>query len=404
MRPNYTGFPLAGIYFNAMLSKGHTKGSADYYARQVKKVERFMAENGLETYTAQTGASFLSWWIKEQNPSEDLQSKVSVVIQRLNQMVAGEDITFTKPRKVTASLSGCIRDGIESYCQFQTEHYGLKDSTLKYHIRTLEQFFQKSGVEDFSDITLQLIENGFQQSTNRRAYKTVIRKFMFFLYQKGYIPTDFSEHIPRILPNVPNNHPLPSVYSDAEIARILNAIDRSTMKGCRDFAILTLAARLGLRASDIYEMTLGAVDFHHNEIRIVQKKTSVPLKLPLLPEVKDALLDYIDRRCCTDPADIIFQRCVAPHQKLTHMGLWCIMRKYLKKSVWNQAGADGELTLCVRALQVPWSARMSRTMWFRRCWATKARRRLKVIYGLIWQGYRSLQSPSPMRLGILPDV
>lgn len=118
MKPNYTGFPLAGIYFNAMLSKGHTEGSADYYARQVKKVERFMAENSLETYTAQTGASFLSWWIKEQNPSEALQSNVSVVIQRLNQMVAGEDITFTKPRKVTVSLPGCIRDGIESYCQF----------------------------------------------------------------------------------------------------------------------------------------------------------------------------------------------------------------------------------------------------------------------------------------------
>lgn len=332
MKPNYTGFPLAEKYFFAMCNKGHTKGSADYYARQVKKVERFMTENDLKTYTKQIGTLFLSWWIKTQNPSKQLQSNVSVVIQRLNQMVSGEEITFKKPRKKIVLLTESIRTGIESYCQFQKEHCGLKDTTLKCHIYTLEHFFQKSGIEDFSDITLQLIEKGFSQSTNKRAYKTTLRKFMLFLYQKGYIPTDFSEQILHILPSVPNSYPLPSVYSDAEISRILGAIDQSTMKGCRDFAILTLAARLGLRASDICGMTLRNVDFDHGEIRIVQKKTSIPLKLPMLPEVRDALLAYISRRCYTDPEDFIFRQCRAPHQELTHAGLWCIMRKYLKAS------------------------------------------------------------------------
>ncbi|MCM1543265.1 MAG: tyrosine-type recombinase/integrase [Blautia sp.] len=332
MKPNYTGFPLAEIYFNAMLNKGHTEGSADYYARQVKKVERFMADNGLETYTEQTGSSFLSWWTKTQNPSREFQDRVSVVVQRLNQMAAGEEISFTKPRKEAVSPPECIRNGIESYCQFQAGHCGLKDSTLKYHIHTLERFFQESGVTDFSGITLPLIEKGFRQSTHKRAYRTVIRKFMLFLYQKGYIQTDLSGRITQVLPSVPNSHPLPSVYSDDEIALLLNAVDRGTMKGCRDFAILTLAARLGLRASDICGMTLGEVDFDHDEIRIVQKKTSVPLKLPLLPEVRDALSAYIDSRCRTDPDDVIFRQCRAPHKELTHVGLWCIMRKYLKAS------------------------------------------------------------------------
>lgn len=332
MKPNYTGFPLAEIYFNAMLNRGHTEGSADYYARQVKKVERFMADNGLETYTEQTGSSFLSWWIKTQNPSREFQDRVSVVVQRLNQMAAGEEISFTKPRKEAVLLPECIRNGIESYCQFQAGHCGLKDSTLKYHIHTLERFFQESGVMDFSGITLPLIEKGFRQSTHKRAYRTVIRKFTLFLYQKGYIQTDLSGRIAQVLPSVPNSRPLPSVYSDTEIALLLDAVDRGTMKGCRDFAILTLAARLGLRASDICGMTLGEVDFRHDEIRIVQKKTSVPLKLPLLPEARDALSDYIDRRCCTDPEDVIFRRCQAPHKGLTHTGLWCIMRKYLKAS------------------------------------------------------------------------
>lgn len=332
MKPNYTGFPLAEIYFNTMRSKGHTEGSADYYARQVKKVERFMAENGLETYTEQTGDAFLSWWIKAQSPSKELQSRVSVVIQRLNQMVAGEEINFTKPRKEKVLLPECIRDGIESYCQFQAEHYGLKDSTLKYHIHTLERFFQESGVTGFSGITLPLIEKGFRQSTHKRAYRTVVRKFMLFLCQKGCIQTDFSKQITQVLPSVPNSHPLPSVYSDTEIALLLDAVGRDTLKGCRDFAILTLASRLGLRASDICGMTLGDVDFRHDEIRIVQKKTSVPLKLPLLPEARDALSDYINRRRCTDPEDVIFRQCRAPHKELTHAGLWCIMRKYLKAS------------------------------------------------------------------------
>ena len=332
MKPNYTAFPLAQKYFNAMLNKGHTEGSADYYARQVKKVERFMAENGMETYTEQTGLSFLSWWVEAQKPSKELQSRVSVVIQRLNQMVAGEEITFAKPRKEKILLARHIRAGIESYCQFQNEYCGLKDATLKYHIHALEKFFQETGIGDFPDITLPLIEKGFLQSSYKQAYKTAIRKFMSFLYQKGYILTDFSEQIARTLPSVPNSHPLPSVYSDDEISHILCAVDQGTMKGCRDFAILTLAARLGLRASDICRMTLRNVDFNHGEISIVQKKTSVPLKLPLLPEVRDALSAYISRRRCTEPEDVIFRQCHAPYQELTHTGLWCIMRKYLKVS------------------------------------------------------------------------
>ena len=135
-----------------------------------------------------------------------------------------------------------------------------------------------------------------------------------------------------ILPRIPNSYPLPSVYTDEEIRAILGSIDRSTVQGSRDFAILMLASSLGIRASDICEMTLEAINFVKNELSFIQKKTSVPLTLPLLPDVKEALLGYLGYRKIDSTDEPIFIQCRAPYHKLNLMVIWTIMRRYVKQS------------------------------------------------------------------------
>ncbi|MEA2080796.1 MAG: site-specific integrase [Pseudomonadota bacterium] len=74
---------------------------------------------------------------------------------------------------------------------------------------------------------------------------------------------------------------------------MLEAVDRSSPKGKRDYAILLLASRLGLRLTDIRTLTLDNLNWDEATIEITQSKTRVPLCLPLTEEVGVTLIDYL---------------------------------------------------------------------------------------------------------------
>ena len=84
----------------------------------------------------------------------------------------------------------------------------------------------------------------------------VIRRFLVYCYDKGYIKRRLSEVVPK--DNYRQQAKLPSVYTKDEVRTILDSIDRSTTIGKRNYAILILAVRLGMRASDI-----SALEFNH---------------------------------------------------------------------------------------------------------------------------------------------
>lgn len=71
-------------------------------------------------------------------------------------------------------------------------------------------------------------------------------------------------------------------------------MDRSSKTGKRNYAIMVIAARLGLRASDIAGLTFDSINEISATVKVTQRKTGEPLTLPLLDEVKEALHDYLD--------------------------------------------------------------------------------------------------------------
>jgi len=104
--------------------------------------------------------------------------------------------------------------------------------------------------------------------------------------------------------------------SKTDIAKLLGAIDRSTVKGKRDYAIMLLGTVLGLRACDVVALKLVDIDWLHGEIKIVQSKTSIPVALPLTQDVGEALMDYIFNARPNSAAQEIFLRINAPHTPL----------------------------------------------------------------------------------------
>ena len=108
---------------------------------------------------------------------------------------------------------------------------------------------------------------------------------------RGILHKNLSADLPQI--RVPRDAKIPSVWEQELVARLLEAVDRSSARGKRDYAILLLACRLGLRAGDIRTLKLDQVHWEDSTIEVTQSKTGTPLRLPLTHEVGEALIDYL---------------------------------------------------------------------------------------------------------------
>lgn len=118
-----------------------------------------------------------------------------------------------------------------------------------------------------------------------------IRSFLRFLTMRGILQKDLSVDLPSI--RIPRDAKIPSVWEQELVIRLLEAVDRSSAKGKRDYAILLLACRLGMRVGDIRTLKLDQIRWENSTIEIAQSKTGTPLRLPLTDEVGEALIDYL---------------------------------------------------------------------------------------------------------------
>ena len=118
-----------------------------------------------------------------------------------------------------------------------------------------------------------------------------MRSFLRFLAMRGILQKDLSAELPKI--RVPRDGKIPSVWEQELVVRLLEAVDRSSAKGKRDYSILLLACRLGMRVGDIRTLKLDQLHWEDSTIEITQSKTGEALRLPLTNEVGEALIDYL---------------------------------------------------------------------------------------------------------------
>jgi len=150
------------------------------------------------------------------------------------------------------------------------------------------------------------------------------RSFLSFLSESGITKTNIYNCVPR--PCRPR--PLPSVYSGNEVKQLLSSVDRTGGMGKRDYAILILAAYLGLRSSDIVNLSFDDIDRAAKTIKIIQTKTARPLTLVMNSEVEEAITDYIRNGRPQSSSSRIFLGSQAPYQPLSAGAGYAVAIKY----------------------------------------------------------------------------
>jgi site-specific recombinase XerD len=161
------------------------------------------------------------------------------------------------------------------------------------------------------------------------AILTTLRVFLRFLYLNGYTDKDLSLSVPK--QNKYRYPAVPSTWDPAEVKRMLDAIDRANPRGKRDYAIIILVARLGIRAGDIKDLKLSDLNWANKTITITQSKTKSEVTYPILHDVGWAVIDYLKnaRPVCNVP--YLFVRLNAPFEAFSeNANLHNIITKYTR--------------------------------------------------------------------------
>lgn len=180
-------------------------------------------------------------------------------------------------------------------------------------------WLEEQGLNSPSSAKALHIQNFLLSCSERYAPSTVhnvrlyLKKLYSFLCETGRTESSYYE-----LFSFSNNREKKvfPVLPKSDIARLLDTIDRGSIKGKRDYAMMLLGTVLGLRACDIVTLKLADIDWLRGEIRIVQSKTSHPVILPLTQDVGEALKDYILNARPNTVDKEVFLRIKAPYTKL----------------------------------------------------------------------------------------
>lgn len=165
------------------------------------------------------------------------------------------------------------------------------------------------------------------QKTSMRTVLSALRVFLSFLWMTG-------ETLINLTAAVPSSGSrkvavVPTLTAEEEV-QLLQSIDRSTCLGKRNYAMVLLAIRTGLRTVDIINLKLTDIDWRSNTINIIQQKNRRPLSLPLLPDVGNALVDYILNARPESANPHLFLKIYPPFVKLTDC--YHVSRRALEKA------------------------------------------------------------------------
>jgi site-specific recombinase XerD len=277
---------------------------------------RYLEAGGSTKYNRSVGEEFIHASISENvTPAErDLIRSVSV----LTEMQETGKISKRTVHPIIRELSGPIGEAIERLL-LRLKELRRNQTTINDHLLYLHRFEQH--LENHEVIFLEDICKkhilGFvsTQTNNNINVVSSLRVFFRYLYEERLLKTDLS----YVLANYKwiKREKLPSVYTALEVKQIESSVIRSNAVGKRDYAVLLLATRLGLRASDIACLSFASLDWENSRITLTQYKTGKEIELPLLAEIGEAIINYLKFGRTHSDSPHVFLSARAPYRPMT---------------------------------------------------------------------------------------
>lgn len=206
-------------------------------------------------------------------------------------------------------------------------------ATKKHHIRLFLDYLASSGIYNFRDFDINVVYSFIDSleyaSQTISGIQFTIREFFDVLYDNNYsnvygrrvFPVIFTNKRDRIL----------SYYDPDEVRLLVNAIDITTRNGIRNKCMILLAAQTGLRSGDIINLRFDEILWDKHLICKKQRKTKIPVTIPLPDNLILLLGDYIKNHRPKSDEQYVFI-CPSTGTRYSDTVLFAILNQYLPKT------------------------------------------------------------------------
>ncbi|MDY5028074.1 MAG: site-specific integrase, partial [Oliverpabstia sp.] len=202
----------------------------------------------------------------------------------------GKKVPFSCPMALASAYEAFSAETEKSHLAADTKSTIIK-STQRFILSVSEDGLADWGLLDMSYIDLFLSKYKDNQLKYRGTLIYGLKKFLHFLFDNGFCEIDYTEDILSL--RIPRNGHVPHTWTPDELKRLLEAVDRQSPSGKRDYAIFSLCIQTGLRAADIRNLKINDINWKTHTLKIITGKTGEPLELPLLEAVGWAIIDYL---------------------------------------------------------------------------------------------------------------
>ncbi len=213
----------------------------------------------------------------------------------------------------------------EEYRAWLLTKFNLKNRTIELRASYLKQFLnwvkEESPYQELIELSPYDVESFFIKATERwgkgykRALQTTLRSFFDFCHERKYTFSNLRYSLPII--RTYQLSEIPKKIDENEAIKLIDSIDRSTQSGKRNYAILKILKTYGVRGCQVRALKIKDIDWHKEKICFPSVRGGKSCTFPLLAEVGNALLDYLEnvRKKCRYPE--VFLTLIAPYKPIT---------------------------------------------------------------------------------------
>src|SRR5260221_1461835 len=283
--------------YGALLNEqGFTSSSVHEQIRVIVMFSQSLQRSGCEIRDLDESVTerFLSDELKDRWP----HLCAPAALRRLLAMLLGVGVV---PPSKSAPPRSLVQQLTDNYRQFLVEERALSPETADAWVRFIDEFlserFSASALKlselRAADVTAFVQRHAHRHSPSRaRKLVTAMRSFLRYLRYKGLIDAELDRAVPKVarwsLSSLPKHLPA------AAVQRVFDGCDLETSAGRRNYAILLLLARLGLRAGEVVKLNLEDIDWD-NALITVWRKGRQRAQLPLPADVGQAIAGYLRR-------------------------------------------------------------------------------------------------------------
>lgn len=281
-------------------------------------IVHFMTERSIENYSPSVGADFVSSCCHLKGEIRHQEREKIRSVQVLDDMLSLGVIRKRCFIPIHHSLDGEVGREMEKLI---THLINLRRSqvTIKDYRLYLSEFLTHlniSGVKTVAGIAdRHILSFVSSHPTNKVNIVSALRVLFRFWNEKHIVDERFDDLFDTY--KLRKKERIPSFYTAEEVATVENSVSRSSSVGKRNYAMVLLASRLGLRASDIANLQFSNIDWDKDMITLIMQKTGKTIELPLLADVGNAIIDYLQHGRPQSEMQNVFLSCRAPYVAAT---------------------------------------------------------------------------------------